>query len=60
MEKLDPGCLRHVYDGLVSGQIHPENPSDLPESLIGLYEEAFDESISVDNASNILVKVKLQ
>ena len=47
MKKLDPGYLRHVYDGLVSGQIHPENPSDLPEGLIGLYEEAFDESISV-------------
>lgn len=47
MEQLDPGYLRHVYDGLVSGQIHPENPSDLPEGLIGLYEEAFDESISV-------------
>ena len=45
--QLDPTYLRYVYDGLVSGQIHPENPSDLPEGLIGLYEEAFDESISV-------------
>jgi hypothetical protein len=47
MEQPDPGYLRHVYDGLVSGQIHSENPSDLPEGLIGLYEETFDESISV-------------
>ena len=39
MDQLDPGYLRYVYDGLISGQIHPENPSDLPESLIGLYEE---------------------
>jgi hypothetical protein len=60
MGQLDPGYLRHVYDELISGQIHPENPSDLPEGLIGLYEKAYDESISFYNASNILVKVKLQ
>jgi hypothetical protein len=54
MEQLDPGYLRHVYDGLVSGQIHPENPSDLPEGLIGIYEEVFDERTSVIERQKLL------
>jgi hypothetical protein len=43
MPHLDPTYLRYIYDGLVKGSIHPENDSELPEGLIGLYEEAFDE-----------------
>jgi hypothetical protein len=43
MPSLEPTYLRYIYDGLVKGSIHPENSAELPEGLIGLYEEAFDE-----------------
>jgi len=43
MPHLEPTYLRYIYDGLVKGSIHPENAAELPEGLIGLYEEAFDE-----------------
>jgi len=43
MPHLEPSYLRYIYDGLVKGSIHPENAAELPEGLIGLYEEAFDE-----------------
>jgi hypothetical protein len=44
---LEPTYLRYIYDGLIKGSIHPENAAELPEGLIGLYEEGFDERISV-------------
>jgi len=43
MPHLEPTYLRYIYDGLIKGSIHPENAAELPEGLIGLYEEAFDE-----------------
>ncbi len=43
MPHLEPTYLRYIYDGLVKGSVHSENAADLPEGLIGLYEEAFDE-----------------
>jgi len=43
MYNLEPTYLRYIYDGLIKGSIHPENAAELPEGLIGLYEEAFDE-----------------
>jgi hypothetical protein len=46
MSNLEPTYLRYIYDGLVKGSVHPENAAELPDGLIGLYEEAFDESIS--------------
>lgn len=51
---LDPAYLRYIYDGLEKGSIHPENPADLPEGLIGLYDEAFDERISVVERERLL------
>ena len=40
---LEPTYLRYIYDGLVKGSIHPETAAELPEGLIGMYEEPFDE-----------------
>jgi len=47
MPHLEPTYLRYIYDGLLKGSIHPENAAELPDGLIGLYEEAFDERTSV-------------
>ena len=47
MQNLDPTYLRYIYDGLIKGSVHPENSSELPDGLIGLYEEAFEEYIPV-------------
>lgn len=44
---LEPAYLRFIYDGLEKGSIHADNPADLPDGLIGLYEDAFDERISI-------------
>ena len=54
MPYLEPTYLRYIYDGLVKGSIHPENAAELPEGLIGLYEEAFDERTSVIERQKLL------
>ena len=54
MPHLEPTYLRYIYDGLVKGSIHPENAAELPEGLIGLYEEAFDERTSVVERQKLL------
>ena len=51
---LEPAYLRFIYDGLEKGSIHPENPADLPDGLIGLYEDAFDERISIVERGRLL------
>ena len=43
---LEPTYLRYIYDGLIKGSVHPKNATELPEGLIGLYDDAFDDSIS--------------
>ena len=53
-QHLEPTYLRYIYDGLVKGSIHPENAAELPEGLIGLYEEAFDERTSVVERQKLL------
>ena len=54
MPQLEPTYLRYIYDGLLKGSIHPENAAELPDGLIGLYEEAFDERISVVKRQKLL------
>ena len=54
MPQLEPTYLRFIYDGLVKGSNHPENAAELPEGLIGLNEEAFDERTSVVERQNLL------
>ncbi len=51
---LEPTYLRYIYDGLVKGSIHPENAAELPDGLIGMYEEAFDERTSVIERQKLL------
>lgn len=47
MSHLDPTYLRYIFDSLEKGTIHAENASELPDGLIGLYEETFDDHLSV-------------
>jgi hypothetical protein len=54
MSHLEPTYLRYIYDGLLKGSIHPENAAELPDGLIGLYEEAFDESQAVQVRQKLL------
>jgi hypothetical protein len=54
MPHLEPTYLRYIYDGLIKGSIHPENAAELPEGLIGLYEEAFDEKQPVHLRQHLL------
>jgi hypothetical protein len=54
MSQLEPTYLRYIYDGLIKGSIHPENAAELPEGLIGLYEEAFDERTSAVERQKLL------
>ena len=51
---LEPTYLRYIYDGLIKGSIHPENAAELPNGLIGMYEEAFDERTSVVERQKLL------
>ena len=43
--QIDPTYLRYIYDGLSKGNISTDNEAALPEGLVGLYQEAFNESI---------------
>jgi hypothetical protein len=54
MPHLEPTYLRYIYDALIKGSIHPENAAELPEGLIGLYEEAFDEKQPVHLRQQLL------
>jgi hypothetical protein len=54
MPHLEPTYLRYIYDGLIKGSIHPENAAELPDGLIGLYEEAFDEKQPVHLRQQLL------
>jgi len=59
MSQLEPTYLRYIYDGLIKGSIHPENAAELPEGLIGLYEEAFDERTSVVERQKLLQRFSI-
>jgi hypothetical protein len=54
MPHLEPTYLRYIYDGLIKGSIHPENAAELPDGLIGMYDEAFDERTSVVERQKLL------
>jgi len=54
MPHLEPTYLRYIYDGLIKGSIHPENAAELPDGLIGMYEEALDERTSVVERQKLL------
>jgi hypothetical protein len=45
MPHLDPTYIRYIYDNLIKGSVHLDNASELPDGLIGLYEEVFEEHL---------------
>jgi hypothetical protein len=47
LQSLDSTYLRYIYDNLIKGIVHPENTPELPNGLIGLYEEVFEEHVPV-------------
>ena len=51
---LDPTYLRYIYDNLIKGSVHPDNASELPDGLIGLYEEAFEEHLPLQQRQKLL------
>lgn len=59
MSNLDPTYLRYIYDNLNKGSVHLENSSELPEGLIGLYEEAFEEHLPVIQRQQLLQRFAL-
>ncbi|MFN5635118.1 MAG: hypothetical protein ACK49D_10635 [Flavobacteriia bacterium] len=54
MPHLEPTYLRYIYDSLIEGSIHPENAAELPDGLIGLYEDAFNERNAVFERQKLL------
>jgi hypothetical protein len=54
MKTIDPAYVRYIHDELLKGTIQPDNPTDLPEGLIGVYEDAFDERQPVDIRQKLL------
>lgn len=54
MPHLEPSYLRYIFDGLEKGELHPDNDAALPEGLIGLYDEAFDDRKPVRERQKLL------
>ncbi len=59
MLRIDPTYLRYIYDDLIKGSVHPGKASELPDGLIGLYEEAFEDCNSVIERQNVLKQFAL-
>lgn len=59
MQNIDPTYLRYIYDNLIKGSIHNDNYSELPDGLIGLYEEAFEEHIPILQRQQLLQRFAL-
>lgn len=47
MTNIEPSYLRYVYDELAKGGLNPENEAALPQGFISLYEQEFNQWISV-------------
>ncbi len=59
MLRLDPTYFRYIYDDLIKGSVHPDNASELPDGLIGLYEESFEENQPVLHRQQLLQRFAL-
>lgn len=59
MPNLDPTYLRYIYDDIIKGSVHPDNASELPDGLIGLYEESFEENQPVLHRQQLLQRFAL-
>jgi hypothetical protein len=45
MNNLDPSYLRYIYDNILNGNVSVDNESSLPDGLIGMFEDAFNDEI---------------
>jgi hypothetical protein len=54
MPHLDPTYIRYIYDNLIKESIHPDNASELPDGLIGLYKEVFEEHLPLQQRQKLL------
>ncbi|NBV30822.1 MAG: hypothetical protein EBR98_04615, partial [Chitinophagaceae bacterium] len=54
LNHTDPTYLRTIYDGLLSGAVHKDNASALPQGLVGMYEEALPPSSNVNERKKFL------
>ena len=54
MNFIDPTYLRFVHNGLQSGAILKENTSSLPFGLIGIYEDIFFNSITLQERKKLI------
>lgn len=50
----DPTYLRTIHDGLLSGSVHKDNLSALPQGLVGMYEEALPPASNVNERKKFL------
>jgi hypothetical protein len=51
---IDPTYLRTIVDGLSSGALQKDNPSALPQGLVGVYEEAMPQASQVNERKKFL------
>lgn len=51
---IDPTYLRTIVDGLNSGALQKDNPSALPQGLVGVYEEAIPQASKVNERKKFL------
>ena len=54
LKHTDPTYLRTIHDGLLSGAVHKDNASALPQGLVGMYEEALPPASSVRERKKFL------
>jgi hypothetical protein len=54
MEMIDPTYLRMIHAGLLSGSVHKDNASALPQGLVGMYEEALPPARNVSDRKKFL------
>jgi tetratricopeptide (TPR) repeat protein len=50
----DPTYLRTIHDGLLSGAVHKDNASALPQGLVGMYEEALPPAANLSERKKFL------
>jgi hypothetical protein len=55
MPQLEPTYFRYIFDGLMKGNIHPENAAELPDGQIRFYEEAIKERSLMVSRNKLLL-----
>ena len=54
MQNLDPSYIRYIYDSIKRGEVSVDNEASIPDGLIGMFEDAFNESIIIDKRQESL------